>query len=92
LQAFNFEVVYDTYRKCVHKGGQKTVEWYSKPVAFKAFEHLVDLELVKKTEGNRRNTPRSFQQVRLMMEPAQVQEVLQKYPQLPTHVKGWLIT
>jgi len=88
--AFNFEVVYDQYKSFVLEGGQKAVEWYSKPVAFKAFERLVDMELVRRVGAGNRNTPRQFQSMRLMMEPAQVQEVVQKYPKLPTHVKSWL--
>ena len=87
---FNFEVVYENYRDFVLHDSTKTVEWYSKPVAFKAFEYLVALELVRRVDGSNRNTPRQFQQMRLMLEAAQVQEVLQKYPRLPTHVKGWL--
>ncbi|KAJ1918696.1 origin recognition complex subunit 4 [Mycoemilia scoparia] len=53
---FNFEMVYETYKRfmsqnitSVSVGG--SLKMYKKPVALKAFESLVEMELVKPTDG-----------------------------------------
>ncbi|KAJ1971454.1 origin recognition complex subunit 4 [Dimargaris xerosporica] len=51
---FNFEMVYDEYRTFMSRSGAATgsgMRLYKKPVALKAFEHLLALEVLRPLEG-----------------------------------------
>uniref|UniRef100_A0A673MEK0 Origin recognition complex subunit 4 n=1 Tax=Sinocyclocheilus rhinocerous TaxID=307959 RepID=A0A673MEK0_9TELE len=57
-----------------------------------AFEHLLQLELVRPVDSGVCKVQREYQLMRLMLEHGQVMEALQKYPQCPTDVKQWALS
>lgn len=57
-----------------------------------AFEHLVELELVRAVDSAASKVQREYQLMKLMLEHGQVMEALQKYPQCPTDVKQWALS
>ncbi|EEC01732.1 origin recognition complex subunit, putative [Ixodes scapularis] len=61
----------------------------SKVALLKAFQHLEMLELVRPLSSFLGNVQYEFRLMRLLVEPAQVQEVLHKAPSLPTDVSQW---
>lgn len=85
----NFEVCYEEYRKFV-LGTNNKVDWYNKPVAFKAFEHLVDLEIIRFTGSMAGSTPKRYRSIHLMVEPIQIEDALKRYPSLPPTLRNWL--
>ncbi|KAL1924385.1 uncharacterized protein VTP21DRAFT_7420 [Calcarisporiella thermophila] len=92
ITTFNFEMVYDEYKdfmdKAAIRGGGVGLKLYKKPVALKAFEHLIALELVYPTEGFSR-CPKEYRMTKVMLEPVQVTEAVLKYKECPTLVKKW---
>ena len=56
-------------------------------VFIQAFEHLMDLELVRPLETS--STRSHHQLVRLMLSDDQLHDAICKYDKLPTHVKQW---
>lgn len=61
-------------------------------VCSQAFEHLVELEMVRAVDSAAGKVQREYQLMRLMLEHGQVMEALQKYPQCPTDVKQWALS
>ncbi len=59
---------------------------------FQAFEHLLQLELVRPVDSGACKVQREYQLMRLMLEHGQVMEALQRYPQCPTDVKQWALS
>eukprot|EP00038_Savillea_parva_P009063 m.180946 g.180946 ORF g.180946 m.180946 type:complete len:509 (+) comp15147_c0_seq1:65-1591(+) len=93
-QAANFELTYKAYSDLVTASrksstGDASGKAYSKAVAFKAFEHLADLELVKFAAGST-GTPPTFRTVHLMLESEQIADALKRCTSLPTHMRAWL--
>ncbi|KAJ2454122.1 origin recognition complex subunit 4 [Coemansia sp. RSA 2336] len=107
---YNFEMVYDEYKTfmsrhmmAVAAGGAMKI--YKKPVALKAFETLIELEIVRPltTEGGAafgRNdllagtaagnrVPKEYRMVQLMLEPGQVMELAADRPDIPAVVRRW---
>ena len=63
---------------------------FNKPVSFKAFEHLISLELIKSTESISQNThAKEFKPMCMLVKSSQIQETLQQYPDCPTELKNW---
>uniref|UniRef100_A0A8C1BJ13 Origin recognition complex subunit 4 n=1 Tax=Cyprinus carpio carpio TaxID=630221 RepID=A0A8C1BJ13_CYPCA len=69
-----------------------SIHKFEKPVVMKAFEHLLQLELVRPVDSGVCKVQREYQLMRLMLEHGQVMEALQKYPQCPTDVKQWALS
>ncbi|KAJ1752770.1 origin recognition complex subunit 4 [Coemansia sp. RSA 1821] len=107
---YNFEMVYDEYKTfmsrhmmAVAAGGAMKI--YKKPVALKAFETLIELEIVRPftTEGGAafgRNdllagtaagnrVPKEYRMVQLMLEPGQVMELAADRPDIPAVIRRW---
>lgn len=85
----NFEMVYEAYRSFANSLQRDNFDFYSRPVALKAFEHLCDMELVKPAEGRGTHMGDAHRPMRLMLADDQVLEVLDKCATLSTRVKLW---
>lgn len=57
-----------------------------------AFEHLAALEFVKSLDSLAKNTPKEYKLVTLLVDPMQINDALQRYPNCPTEVKQWAMT
>ncbi|KAL9966080.1 hypothetical protein ACROYT_G024094 [Oculina patagonica] len=90
-EPFNFEMVYKEYQKFAQKKGF-TVQSFEKPVVLKAFEHLTALEFVKSIDSIAKNTPKEYRLVTLLVDPMQINDALQRYPDCPTEVKQWAMS
>lgn len=90
-EPFNFEMVYKEYQKFSQKKGH-AVQSFEKPVVLKAFEHLTALEFVKSLDSLAKNTPKEYKLVTLLVDPMQINDALQRYPDCPTEVKQWAMT
>ncbi|CAN7980338.1 unnamed protein product, partial [Ixodes pacificus] len=86
-EPFNFEMVYKEYQKFI--SSKSTPQSTGKSILMKAFQHLEMLELVRPPSSFLGNVQYEFRLMRLLVEPAQVQEVLHKAPTLPTDVSQW---
>ncbi|XP_013785091.1 origin recognition complex subunit 4-like [Limulus polyphemus] len=86
-EPINFEMVYNEYKKFASR--KSSLQCIEKTVVFKAFEHLQTLELVIPMTGSTLTTPKPFRLVRVLMDPIQVKEALQRYPNLPTELEQW---
>ncbi|CAG8508378.1 6126_t:CDS:2 [Paraglomus brasilianum] len=87
---FNFSMVYDEYKEFTFSEAVKGVGMhaYKWPVALKAFEHLIQMELVKPVEGGLKCS-KEYKMMRLMMEPVEIREVIEGFDDVPTSVKRW---
>ncbi|XP_030628450.1 origin recognition complex subunit 4 [Chanos chanos] len=90
-EPFNFQMVHNEYKKFIQRKSN-SVHNYEKPVILKAFEHLLQLELIKLVDGSSSKTQREYQLVRLLLDHGQIMEALQRYPQCPTDVKQWAVS
>ncbi|KAI7826733.1 origin recognition complex subunit 4 C-terminus-domain-containing protein [Kickxella alabastrina] len=105
---FNFEMVYAEYKLFMSRyvmGSSGSMKVYKKPVAMKAFETLVELEIVRGVgEGNAtaggvsgRNdllaasgrAPKEYRMVQMMLEPGQVVELVEAREDVPAVVRRW---
>lgn len=50
------------------------------------------LEFVKSLDSFVRHTPKEYQLVTLLVDPSQIMDALQQYPDCPTEVKHWATT
>lgn len=87
----NFEIAYQQYKDLV-MGSSNKVDYYNKPVAFKAFEHLTDLEIIRYASGSLKHTPKRYRKIHLMVEPVQIEDALKRFPSLPLTIRNWLQT
>ena len=61
----------------------------------KAFEHLCALELVRPAAGtstsasHSQRLPADYRMMTLHVDPSEIMDALQKYPNCPTDVKQW---
>ncbi|KAM9284282.1 origin recognition complex subunit 4 isoform 2-T2 [Cariama cristata] len=62
---------------------------FEKPVVMKAFEHLLQLELVKPIERPSVRAQREYLLMKLLLDNNQIMDALQAYPNCPTDVKQW---
>ncbi|XP_023218234.1 origin recognition complex subunit 4-like isoform X1 [Centruroides sculpturatus] len=89
-ESINFEIVYNEFQKYVQK--KASLQHFERPVVFKAFEHLLAIELIKIKPGNSCNIRKNYAMVEVLLEPLQVREALQRYPNLPTELQQWAST
>uniref|UniRef100_A0A8C1SPS8 Origin recognition complex subunit 4 n=1 Tax=Cyprinus carpio TaxID=7962 RepID=A0A8C1SPS8_CYPCA len=90
-EPFNFQMVHNEFKKFIQRKSH-SIHKFEKPVVMKAFEHLLQLELVRPVDSGVCKVQREYQLMRLMLEHGQVMEALQKYPQCPTDVKQWALS
>ncbi|KAG7326930.1 hypothetical protein KOW79_010331 [Hemibagrus wyckioides] len=90
-EPFNFQMVHNEFKKFLQRKSH-SIHNFEKPVVFKAFEHLLQLELIRPVDGGACKAQREYQLMRLMLDHTQVMEALQKYPQCPTDVKQWAVS
>lgn len=87
-EPFNFQMVYNEFQKFIQRKAHCMYN-YEKPVVMKAFEHLVQLELVKPLERPSVRAQREYLLMRLLLDNNQIMDALQVYPNCPTDVKQW---
>lgn len=87
LELINFEVIYNSYNSFMIKSSGS--EMFSREVAFKAFERLVQLDLVRWAQRSTLRSLPTFQPVHLMAQPEQVDEAIDKYTNLPLEIRRW---
>ncbi|XP_062852971.1 origin recognition complex subunit 4 [Trichomycterus rosablanca] len=90
-EPFNFQMVHNEFKKFLQRKSH-SIHNFEKPVVFKAFEHLLQLELIRPVDGGVCKVQREYQLMRLMLDHTQVMEALQRYPQCPTDVKQWAVS
>ncbi|KAF9437902.1 origin recognition complex subunit 4 [Entomortierella beljakovae] len=61
---------------------------YKKPVALKAFEHLVEAELLRPADTSGKG-PKEYRMMRVMLESSQISDVVLKHRDCPTVVARW---
>ncbi|NWR40923.1 ORC4 protein, partial [Regulus satrapa] len=87
-EPFNFQMVYNEFQKFIQRKAHSMYN-FEKPVVMKAFEHLLQLELVRPLERPSARAQREFLLMRLLLDSGQIMEALQVYPNCPTDVKQW---
>uniref|UniRef100_A0A672JQI8 Origin recognition complex subunit 4 n=1 Tax=Salarias fasciatus TaxID=181472 RepID=A0A672JQI8_SALFA len=90
-EPFNFHMVHNEFKKFLHRKSNSMYS-FEQPVIMKAFEHLVQLELIRPVDGSSARTQKDYQLMRLMLDQGQIMEALQKYPQCPTDVRQWAMS
>ncbi|KAF9968935.1 origin recognition complex subunit 4, partial [Modicella reniformis] len=61
---------------------------YKKAVALKAFEHLVEAELLRPADASSRG-PKEYRMMRVMLDSSQISDVVLKHRDCPTIVARW---
>ncbi|KAF9414161.1 origin recognition complex subunit 4 [Podila epigama] len=69
-------------------GESVSLRLYKKAVALKAFEHLVEAELLRPADTAVKG-PKEYRMMRVMLEPSQIAEVVLKHRDCPTVVARW---
>ncbi|NWR81397.1 ORC4 protein, partial [Centropus unirufus] len=87
-EPFNFQMVYNEFQKFIQRKAHCMYN-FEKPVVMKAFEHLLQLELVKPLERPSIRVQREYLLMKLLLDSTQIMEALQLYPNCPTDVKQW---
>ncbi|NXD80512.1 ORC4 protein, partial [Halcyon senegalensis] len=87
-EPFNFQMVYNEFQKFVQRKAH-CIHNFEKPVVMKAFEHLLQLELVKPLERPSARAQREYLLMKLLLDNNQIMDALQAYPNCPTDVKQW---
>lgn len=85
-EPFNFEIVYNELSKFFRKKMMWNLE---KPVVMKAFEHLIDLELVRACTDSYSNVLKRFVPFRLLLDENEIKEAIANYQNLPFQLKNW---
>ena len=84
MDRFNFEMAFTEYTQFAITHNLA----YKKPIAYKAFENLMEYELCRPVDTISK-CPKEFRMVRLMIEPVQVKEAVLKRPELGYAIKRW---
>ncbi|XP_014435294.2 origin recognition complex subunit 4 isoform X2 [Pelodiscus sinensis] len=87
-EPFNFQMVYNEFQKFIQRKAHSMYN-FEKPVVMKAFEHLLQLELIKPVDGPSVRAQREYQLMKLLLDNSQIMDALQVYPNCPTDVKQW---
>ncbi|NXC20950.1 ORC4 protein, partial [Corythaeola cristata] len=87
-EPFNFQMVYNEFQKFIQRKAHCMYN-FEKPVVMKAFEHLLQLELVKPIERPSVRVQREYLLMKLLLDNNQIMDALQVYPNCPTDVKQW---
>ncbi|KAL2302081.1 hypothetical protein Nmel_009491 [Mimus melanotis] len=87
-EPFNFQMVYNEFQKFIQRKAHSMYN-FEKPVVMKAFEHLLQLELVQPLERPSARAQREYVLMKLLLDSSQIMDALQLYPNCPTDVKQW---
>ncbi|KAF4792471.1 Origin recognition complex subunit 4 [Turdus rufiventris] len=87
-EPFNFQMVYNEFQKFIQRKAHSMYN-FEKPVVMKAFEHLLQLELVQPLERPAARAQREYLLMKLLLDSSQIMDALQVYPNCPTDVKQW---
>ncbi|XP_030342862.1 origin recognition complex subunit 4 isoform X4 [Strigops habroptila] len=87
-EPFNFQMVYNEFQKFVQRKAHCMYN-FEKPVVMKAFEHLIQLELVRPIERPNIRAQREYLLMKLLLDNTQIMDALQAYPNCPVDVKQW---
>ncbi|NXW65731.1 ORC4 protein, partial [Eurystomus gularis] len=87
-EPFNFQMVYNEFQKFIQRKAHCMYN-FEKPVVMKAFEHLIQLELVKPLERPTVRAQKEYLLMKLLLDNNQIMDALQVYPNCPTDVKQW---
>lgn len=84
---FNFEIIFTRFSKFAKVS--HTMQGIERPVVLKAFEHLINLEIISPVRSNSGKVQKEFQMHNLELHLDQIKVAIKKYPQLPTEVRQW---
>ncbi|NXX84450.1 ORC4 protein, partial [Urocolius indicus] len=87
-EPFNFQMVYNEFQKFIQRKAHCLYN-FEKPVVMKAFEHLLQLELVRPLERPCVRAQKEYVLLQLLLDNSQIMDALQAYPNCPTDVKQW---
>jgi len=87
INTLNFETLYEEYKELGLKADSHLVEIYSKPVAFKAFEQLLDREILK--IGQQGKIPKEFRTLKTVLDSQKISGIVAARDDCPTVVKHW---
>lgn len=98
-EPFNFQMVYNEYVKFA-KRRSHILQNYSKQVVMKAYEHLIELELIKPMDSNATGIhagvgsklQKEYRPMSLLIEQSQLHEAINKYNGCPTDLKQWAMS
>ncbi|KNC74109.1 hypothetical protein SARC_13334 [Sphaeroforma arctica JP610] len=92
IETFNFEMAYNEYKEfCIGKTTKATgtIPLFSKPVAMKAWERLVQLEMVVTAPGNTKTVTKRHKTHYITISPALLNIALQQHIDCPTALVRW---
>ncbi|XP_074858202.1 origin recognition complex subunit 4 isoform X2 [Carettochelys insculpta] len=75
-EPFNFQMVYNEFQKFIQRRAHSMYN-FEKPVVMTAFEHLIQLELIKPVDGPSVRAQREYQLMKLLLDSNQIMEALQ---------------
>lgn len=83
----NFEQIFHEYNEFSSKHlAELNVP---RAVCLKAFERIIELELVKLVDTRGISTPKEFRMAKLMVFPQQITQVLNSYDECPAALQKW---
>ncbi|KAI9597543.1 origin recognition complex subunit 4 C-terminus-domain-containing protein [Syncephalis fuscata] len=85
----NFAMIFDEYLQLFASTATGGMKHYKREVALKAFERLMDLELILPTE-HQKSLPKEYRMTKLALHPYQVVEAVKQYRNCPDHLKRWV--
>jgi Cdc6-like AAA superfamily ATPase len=90
IDNYTFQHIYEEYRRFVSQSG-RTHFRYEKPLCFKAFEHIVELSIVKPTRTNIQNTqlPKAFWPIHLNVTLSHITDALRMRQRCPLLLQQW---
>ena len=103
-EPINFAMVYAEWQSFWRQHSLMTSQLSSREAAFKAFEHLLRLELVSTARsgvsgagggggnGGGGSSLMEFAMVKLMLEPEQVLDAVRRFPRLPEAIRRWALS
>nr|XP_039270482.1 origin recognition complex subunit 4-like [Styela clava] len=98
-EPFNFQMVYNEYIKFA-KRRSHILQNYSKQVVMKAYEHLIELELIKPMDSSATGVhagvgsklQKEYRPMSLLIEQSQLHEAINKYNGCPTDLRQWAMS
>lgn len=84
---FNFEIIFLRFSKFAKISS--TMQGIERPVVLKAFEHLINLEIITPVRAAFGKVQKEFQMHNMDVEFDQIKTAIKQYPQLPTEIGQW---
>ncbi|RKP26801.1 origin recognition complex subunit 4 C-terminus-domain-containing protein [Syncephalis pseudoplumigaleata] len=85
----NFAMIFDEYLQLFASTATGGMKHYKREVALKAFERLMELELILPTE-HQKSLPKEYRMTKLALHPYQVEEAVKQYKNCPEHLLRWV--